>query len=240
MIYSSGLECSNVDEFCKDVKTKTNCTEIYKENCSQQKEETDMVILMQNCTKNSSEVNIFSPAANISSCALYFNATFLFSNYTNTKDMPLHLGISFKHQNLTMFKMNLKVKRKVHDSQNDMIKSFILKYKISDGNKGNKMVVQNIVSSVCPKRKSSFSLTISFKIHMNLFQKKLNVIGNLIDMNQTKVIDHSATVGLTKSFVTDHKTPGKENFYLVILKRNVSSTERIEIENIFQPTNYTG
>ena len=75
---------------------------------------------------------------------------------------------------------------------------------------------------------------------MNLFQKKLNVIGNLIDMNQTKVIDHSATVGLTKSFVTDRKTPGKENFYLVISKPNMSSTQRIEIDNIYQTTDYTG
>ena len=80
----------------------------------------------------------------------------------------------------------------------------------------------------------------SFEIHMNLLQKKLNVIGNLIDMNQTKVIDHSATVGLTKSFVTEHKTPGKEHFYRVISKRNVSSTQRIEIENISQTNNYTG
>ena len=139
-----------------------------------------------------------------------------------------------------MLRIGLKVERKTHEAQSGMIESFVLKYEMTDGNKDNKMVVQNIIYTVYPEKKSSFSLTISFRIHMNLLQKKFNVIGNLIDMNQTKVIDHSATVGLTKSFITDRKTPGKEKFYLVILKRNVSSTERIEIENIFQSTNYTG
>ena len=199
-----------------------------------------MTILLQNHTKSLSEVNIFSPIASFSSSALQFIATFVFSNDSNITNKPLHFGLSIEHQNFTMLRIGLKVERKTHEAQSGMIESFVLKYEMTDGNKDNKMVVQNITYTVYPEKKSSFSLTISFCIHMNLLQKKFNVIGNLIDMNQTKVIDHSATVGLTKSFVTEHKTQGKEKFYLIISKRNVSSTQRIGIQNISQTNNYTG
>ena len=199
-----------------------------------------MTILLQNHTKSLSEVNIFSPIASFSSSALQFIATFVFSNDSNITNKPLHFGLSIEHQNFTMLRIGLKVERKTHEAQSGMIESFVLKYEMTDGNKDNKMVVENITYTVYPEKKSSFSLTISFRIHMNLLQKKFNVIGNLIDMNQTKVIDHSATVGLTKSFVTEHKTQGKEKFYLFISKRNVSSTQRIGIQNISQTNNYTG
>ena len=235
-----GLECSRVDEFCKDVKSKTNCIEIYKENCSQQKQETNMGILLQNYTKSLSEVNIFSPVASISSYALYFNATFVYLNYSNTTNESLRLGVSIENENFTLLSMNLEIERKVNNSLGCKIESCILRYEISDGNTDKKLTAHNVLYIPYSKKKSSCSLTISFEIHMNLLQKKLNVIGNLIDMNQTKVIDHSATVGLTKSFVTDRKTPGKENFYLVISKPMKSSTQHIEIENVFQTTDNTG
>ena len=199
-----------------------------------------MGILLQNYAKSLSEVNIFSPVASISSSALYFNGTFVYLNNSNTKNKSLRLGVYIENDNFTLLSMKLEIERKVNNSLGYKIESCILRYEISDGNTDKKLTAHDVIYIPHSKKKSSCSLTISFEIHMNLLQKKLNVIGNLIDMNQTKVIDHSATVDLTKSFVTDRKTPGKENFYLVILKRNVSSTKRIETENIFQPTNYTG
>ena len=186
-MFLQGLECSRVDEFCKDVKSKTNCIEIYKENCSQQ-QETNMTILLQNHTKSLSEVNIFSPIASFSSSALHFIATFVFSNDSNITNKPLHFGISIEDQNFTILGIGLKVERKTHDSQTGTIASYILKYEMTDGNEDNKTVVQKIVYSVYPEKKSPFSLTVSFIVHMNLLQKKFHVIGNLIDMNQTKLI----------------------------------------------------
>ena len=199
-----------------------------------------MGILLQNYAKSLSEVNIFSPVASISSSALYFNATFVYLNNSNTKNKSLRLGVYIENENFTLLSMKLEIERKVNDSFGCKIQSCILKYEISDGNTDKRSNAHNIIYIPHSKKKSSCSLTMSFEIHMNLLQKKLNVIGNLIDMNQTKVIDHSATVGLTKSFVTDRKTPGEENFYLVISKPMKSSTQHIEIENVFQTTDNTG
>jgi hypothetical protein len=189
-----------------------------------------MTKMLQSYSKSFSEVNILSSIA-LSAATMKFNATFVFSNDSSLENRTLQLVVSFQHHNYTVVRALFEIENaRFQNHVFPLEKLQILKYYIFDGNEDKSMVVGSFF--LYPEKKFLFSLKMSIMVHINVIQQKFVVIGNLIDTNQTlKVIHHSsATVDLTTSF--NHLD--KENFKFLISRTNMSSTHRVEIDDIIQ------
>ena len=199
-----------------------------------------MTTMLQSYSKSFSEVNILSSIAS-SAATLKFNATFVFSNDSSLENTTLQLVVSFQHYNYTVVRTLFEIENardaaRLQNHAFPLEKLQIFKYHIFDGNEDKSMVVGSFF--LYPEKKFLFSLKMSIMVHIDVIQQKFVVIGNLIDTNQTlKVIHHSsATVDLTQSF--NHLD--KENFKFLISRSNMSSTHRVEIDDIIQKPYFSG
>ena len=190
--------------------TNENCTLVEGTNC------------LQNYSKRFLKVNILSP---IETSTLKVKATFVFSNNSNFMDVPLQLVLGICHHSDEIVRTIVKM-------ENTRKTAKLLKYRVIDGNKEKCWVEGslNLYPEIFPT-----SRKISIMMHINMLPQKVVVIANLINMQETKLIHHSATVNLSKSF--DYLDKDLDFF---VLRTNISSTHHIEIDEIVHKPNSTG
>ena len=206
-------DCLNLNVVCNNSTNNHICKENCKEDCTRQ--ETNIV---QNCSKSCIEVKILSHLTS----TLRINATFVFSNDTKIRNLPLNLVLSFMQSNHTIAGVGLKIEKTKNDVQ-------VLKYQVFDGNVDTCIVKGSVV--VSSGTTPVFSLKISITVQINVIKQKFLALVSLLDRNQSKTIihHHSPTVNLTNSF--DHLD---KKIKFLISRTNTSYAQRIDIDDIIR------
>ena len=141
-------------------------------------------------------------------------------------EVPMQFVLGIWHHSYEIVRSVVKIHKTRKTSKN-------LKYRVVDGNNDRCFVEgsfdfyhENFLSS----------LKLSIMMHINILQQNFVIIANLINMQQTKIIHHSATVNLSKSF----EYLDKKDLAFFISGTNISSTQHVEIDEIVHKPNLTG